>query len=125
MDWKSLVIGGVLAYCLSSIVLKEVVLAVLPLVSSGIASVMSTAVFLWVLGAGPALAGYLAARRAANAPRIHAACAGMLGAGLYLALYWQDISPAWLAWGLAPWAAALAVTGERLARITAGKTPLR
>ena len=88
MDWKSLVIGGVLAYCLSSIVLKEVVLAVLPLVSSGIASVMSTAVFLWVLGAGPALAGYLAARRAANAPRIHAACAGMLGAGLYLALYW-------------------------------------
>ena len=71
--------------------------------------------FIWVLGAGPLLGGYVAGRCAARGLVAHAAGAGIVGAAAYLTLYWQEISPAWLAWSLLPWACGLAGGGGRLA----------
>ncbi len=115
MHWKSLLVGGLLTYCLTSIVLKETIIAFLPRVSPLLGTVLSLIVFIWVLGAGPLLGGYVAGRCAARGLVAHAAGAGTVGAAAYLALYWQEISPAWLAWSLLPWACGLAGGGGRLA----------
>ena len=57
MHWKSLLVGGLLTYCLTSIVLKETIIAFLPRVSPLLGTVLSLIVFIWVLGAGPLLGG--------------------------------------------------------------------